>query len=84
MERAAGGLWWTRSSPVSVESLYFSLGRQDVIIICDGLDQAGIDAICLTIASTDAIDSYQAIPLSTADEIDAAAKKSPAYRAPGA
>ena len=68
----------------SVEAMYFSLGNHDVVLIVDGGAQSALDTTVLTIASTGAFTSYNAIPLSTPEEIDAAAKKSPAYRAPGA
>lgn len=67
----------------TVEAVYFSFGHQDITIICDLPDEASLAAIAMTVASTGATDSVRSIPLLTAEEVDAATKKSPAYRAPG-
>lgn len=67
----------------TVEAVYFSFGQQDITIICDLPDEASLAAIAMTVASTGATDSVRSIPLLTAEEVDAATKKSPAYRAPG-
>lgn len=68
----------------SVEAVYFSFGQQDVLIICDAPDQVAISAICMTVVASGATASTGSIELLTAEEVDAAAKLSPAYRAPGA
>jgi uncharacterized protein with GYD domain len=67
----------------TVEAVYFSFGQQDVIIICDLPDEVSVASIAMTVASTGAVESVGSMPLLTAEEVDAAAKKSPAYRAPG-
>lgn len=67
----------------TVESVYFSFGHQDITIICDLPDEVSLATIAMTVASTGATDSVSSIPLLTPEEVDAAAKKSPAYRAPG-
>jgi uncharacterized protein with GYD domain len=68
----------------TVEAVYFSFGQQDIVIICDAPDETSIAAIGMTVVSTGVTDSYRSIPLLTAEEVDAAAKMSPAYRIPGA
>ncbi|MGK0274241.1 MAG: hypothetical protein ACI9N0_000615 [Ilumatobacter sp.] len=67
----------------TVDAVYFSFGQQDVIIICDLPDEASVATIAMTVASTGAVISTGSMPLLTAEEVDAAAKNSPAYRAPG-
>lgn len=68
----------------TVEAVYFSFGQQDITIICDAPDEATIATIGMTVVATGATASYRSIRLLTAEEVDAAAKKSPGYRAPGA
>ena len=68
----------------TVEAVYFGFGQQDVLIICDAPDQVSIAAICMTVVASGATISTGSIQLLTAEEVDAAAKLSPAYRAPGA
>ena len=67
----------------TVDAVYFSFGQQDVIIICDLPDEVSVATISMTVASTGAVTSTGSMPLLTAEEVDAAAKSSPAYRAPG-
>lgn len=68
----------------TVEAVYFGFGQQDILIICDAPDHVSISAICMTVVASGATDSIGSIQLLTAEEVDAAAKLSPAYRAPGA
>lgn len=67
----------------TVDVVYFSFGQQDVLIICDAPDHVAISAICMTVVASGATDCTGSIQLLTAEEVDAAAKLSPAYRAPG-
>jgi uncharacterized protein with GYD domain len=68
----------------TVDAVYFAFGQQDVIIICDAPDYAGVAAIGMTVVASGATDTYRVVQLLTAEDVDAAAKMSPAYRAPGA
>lgn len=68
----------------TVEAVYFSFGQQDVTIICDAPDEVSIAALGITVGSTGATESISVIELLTADQVDAAVKLSPAFRAPGA
>jgi uncharacterized protein with GYD domain len=67
----------------TVDAVYFGFGQQDVLIICEAPDQVSIAAICMTVVASGATVSTGAIQLLTAEEVDAAAQMSPAYRAPG-
>ncbi|MDG1267766.1 MAG: GYD domain-containing protein [Ilumatobacter sp.] len=66
----------------SVEAFYYSFGEDDVIGICDFPDAASAAAVSMMINSTGAV-SVSLAPLLTVKEVDAAASKTPAYRAPG-
>ena len=68
----------------TIESIYFSFGGNDIMIIADIPDNASAAAIALTVGSTGALASFNTTVLLTPAEMDAAAQKSPAYRAPGA
>lgn len=68
----------------SVDAVYFGFGQQDVLIICEAPDHVSVAAICMTVVASGATISTGSIQLLTAEEVDAAAKLSPAYRAPGA
>jgi len=66
-----------------IEAFYFSFGEQDAIIIADLPDAASAAAVSLAVTSTGAA-RLTATPLITAEEMDHAAGKKTAYRAPGA
>ena len=66
----------------SLECLYFAFGKTDVFAICDFPDVASAASISLLINSTGAV-AISLTPLLTAEDVDAAAKKSPSYRPPG-
>ena len=66
-----------------LESFYYAFGATDVFIIADLPDNASAAALNLAVAASGAIDS-ETVVLLTPEEIDEAAKKSPAYRPPGA
>jgi len=66
-----------------LEALYFAFGDHDAIVICDLPDNAAATALSLTISATGSV-RLTTTPLITAEEVDAAAKKSVSYRAPGA
>ena len=66
-----------------IETFYFTFGDADAIIIVDMPDQASGLALSLAVNASGSVD-VSSVPLITPEEIDAAAKKVPAYRAPGA
>lgn len=67
----------------TVEAFYFAYGPDDAIVICDLPDATAGLALSLAANATGAV-RLSTTPLITPEEIDAAAKKSVAYRAPGA
>ncbi len=66
-----------------VESFYFAHGEHDVYVIADFPDTASALAVSLAVNASGAV-HLSTIPLITPEDVDAACKKSPAYRAPGA
>ena len=66
-----------------LESLYFAFGDHDVFAICDLPDNVAATAVSLAIGESGSVHATTT-PLITAEEVDAAAKKSVSYRAPGA
>ncbi len=65
-----------------VDSFYYAFGKRDAYVIVDMPDNATAAAVALTIAATGAVNIRTTV-LMTPAELDQAAKKSPAYRAPG-
>jgi uncharacterized protein with GYD domain len=66
-----------------IESFYYAFGADDVYVIADFPDTASAIALSMTVNASGAV-HLSTVPLITPEEIDAAAKKSVAYRAPGA
>lgn len=66
----------------SIESFYYAFGETDLYIIADVPDHATVAAITLLVNSMGTVTAKTTVLL-TAEEIDAAAKKTPVYRAPG-
>ncbi len=66
----------------SIESYYYAFGKHDLYVIADVADHASAAAIALTVGASGAANVTTTVLLTTA-EVDAAAKKSPTYRAPG-
>lgn len=66
-----------------LDALYYGTNGTDVIAIADLPDDKAAAAVCLTVNSTGAV-SIDASRILTPEELDAAVKKSPKYRAPGA
>jgi uncharacterized protein with GYD domain len=66
-----------------LEGFYFAYGGDDAIVICDMPDAASGIAASLVTNASGAV-RLSTTPLITPEEIDAACKKSPVYRAPGA
>ena len=67
-----------------LESFYFAFGDTDVFLIADVPDSASAISASLTAHAAGGVSHVKTTPLITVEEMDAAAKKSPAYRAPGA
>ena len=66
-----------------LESLYFAFGSDDVVVIVDMPDAAAMTAVSLTVGASGAINIRTTV-LITPEEMDAAAKKTVSYSAPGA
>jgi uncharacterized protein with GYD domain len=66
-----------------VEAFYFALGDTDVFLVVDAPDATAAVALSLAVNATGAVRTSMT-PLLTVAEMDAACKKSVAYRAPGA
>jgi len=67
----------------TVESYYFAFGSDDFYLTVDMPDHAAAAAAALTASASGAI-RVRTTVLITPEEVDAAAKLSPDYRAPGA
>ncbi len=66
----------------SVEAFYFAFGDTDAFIIADVPDNTTAAALSLIVNATGAVTAKFTVLL-TADEMDAATKKTPSYRPPG-
>ena len=66
-----------------LEAFYYAWGADDVFIIADLPDEKAGIALSLTVNASGAV-RLTTIPLITPEEIDAAAKKTVKYKAPGA
>ncbi|MEZ5351588.1 MAG: GYD domain-containing protein [Bryobacteraceae bacterium] len=66
-----------------LEGMYFSLGGEDVVLLCDGPDNATVAAISATVSSTGAV-RCRTTPLLTVDELDQGLSKAISYAPPGA
>jgi uncharacterized protein with GYD domain len=71
--KAAGG---------KVEAFYFAFGKSDVVVIADFPSNVSAAAASLTINASGVVTTSTTVLL-TPGEMDAAAKKSVPYRAPG-
>lgn len=65
-----------------VEAFYYAFGEADLVLIVDLPDNVSMAASALTVAASGSI-ALKTTVLLTPEEIDAAAKKSPLYSAPG-
>jgi uncharacterized protein with GYD domain len=65
-----------------LDCMYYAFGDTDVYAIADLPDQASATAVSLLINSSGAV-TLNLVPLMTPEDVDAAAAKSPTYRAPG-
>jgi uncharacterized protein with GYD domain len=75
MVEAAGG---------KLHAFYFAYGDSDVVIISEYPDNATAASVAMAVGGAGFISSFRSTVLMTAEEMDAAAKKSVAYRPPGA
>lgn len=67
----------------SIESCYWALGDDDIVIVAELPDNIAAAAIAATVGATGAA-SVRTTVLLTAEDVDAAVAKHPSYRAPGA
>lgn len=65
-----------------LESMYYALGEDDVLLIVDIPDQVTASAISLVVNATGAV-RLKTTPLLTVEELDQASKKKVKYRVPG-
>jgi uncharacterized protein with GYD domain len=65
-----------------VESLYFALGADDVVVIVEAPDNIAAAALSLAVGSSGLV-SVRTTPLLTVDEVDQALALPSKYRAPG-
>ena len=66
----------------TLECLYYAIGETDVFGVCDFPDEASATAWSLMVNSSGAV-SLHLVKLMTPEDLDAAATKTPSYRAPG-
>ena len=66
-----------------IESIYYTFGSSDVIVICDIPDTTSALALSLAVNASGAV-RISTTPLITVEEVDAACKKTTAYRPAGA
>jgi len=66
----------------TIESFYYAFGDTDLFIIAECPDHATVAAGVLTVTSTGTVTCKTTVLL-TAEEMDAAAKKTPVYSPPG-
>ena len=67
----------------TLESLYWGFGADDAYIVADLPSHAAAAAASLRVSSSGSA-GMRTVPLITAEDLDAASKLSPTYRAPGA
>lgn len=66
-----------------LETMYFALGKRDVVVIAELPDNIAATALVLAINASGAVRT-QTTPLLTPEEVDQAVRKTVKYRAPGA
>ena len=65
-----------------LDSMYFAFGGDDYYITVDLPNNEAAAAVAMTVAATGAV-SPRTVVLLSPEDVDAAAKLSPSYRAPG-
>ena len=73
----------TESMGGKLEAFYFALGEDDAYVIAEVPDATDVAAVSLAVAAAGGA-RLTSVQLLTAEEMDAAANKRVAYRAPGA
>jgi uncharacterized protein with GYD domain len=81
-KRRAAAKALIESVGAKMETFYYAFGDTDVIVIIDAPDAASAAAMSLAIGASGAV-TARTTPLLTAEDIDAATKKSASYTAPG-
>jgi uncharacterized protein with GYD domain len=71
------------SNPGTLDCFYYAFGDSDCFVIGELPDDASATVWSLMINSTGAV-NVNLVPLMTPEDLDAAASKTPSYRAPGA
>jgi uncharacterized protein with GYD domain len=66
----------------SLESYYFAFGDDSYFVVCDLPNDEAAAACAMAVAASGAV-SNSTVKLLTPDQVDAAVKLSPTYRAPG-
>jgi len=66
----------------TMESFHYAFGETDAYLVCDFPDNESAAALSMTVSATGAV-ACSVVALLTAEEIDAAIKKSPSYSPPG-
>ena len=66
----------------TLECFYFAFGTDDLVVICDLPDNVSALAFTMAINASGAAKGHVTV-LATAEEVDAAVKMTPNYRAPG-
>jgi uncharacterized protein with GYD domain len=66
----------------TMEAFYFAFGETDAYVVAEVPDQVSMTALALTIGASGAVATRTTV-LMTAEEVDAATRKTPSYRAPG-
>jgi uncharacterized protein with GYD domain len=66
----------------TLESFYFAFGSDDAFVVCDLPDDESAAAVAMTVAASGKA-SARTTTLLTPEQIDAATRRSPAYRPPG-
>jgi uncharacterized protein with GYD domain len=66
-----------------LEAVYFAFGDTDVYVIVDGIDNEQALTFAMGVGATGALSSVKTTVLLTPEEVDAAAKRTLSYRAPG-
>ena len=66
----------------TLESYYFAFGDDSYFVVCDLPNDEAAAACAMAVAASGAV-SNSTVKLLTPEQVDAAVKLSPAYRAPG-
>ena len=66
-----------------LESVYFAFGDTDIYVIADGIDNEAALTFSMGVGASGMLASVKTTVLLTPEEVDAAAKKTLSYRAPG-